>query len=337
MAKLILHIGTEKTGTTSLQKFCALNRSMLARDGLFVPDFLGPDTHYRFPILFYDDKINDDLTLAAKFPLDSLRRAAEKEKIISMLSNEIRSNPDGTFIISSEHLQSRLNSGMIAKLQRLVDDLFQDVLIVVYLRDPLRGAVSRLSTAIKFGHKEAVLPKPSDKDIQKVFNHKQTLNDWVEAFGEERVKPRLFSRYRLKGGSIINDFTALLDIKNDSDYKFPPLSNESLSYAGMQVLSTLNKFGAQELRQKSTFKKLISCINKLTSHEPKYCYSRDEFVAYQEAFLESNNWLRETYFPNYQSLWGETLESPPIEDSQDYPKSTIESEVLCKLILDSYQ
>lgn len=35
--KLILHIGTEKTGTTSIQKFLNLNKDELLNEGIFYP------------------------------------------------------------------------------------------------------------------------------------------------------------------------------------------------------------------------------------------------------------------------------------------------------------
>ena len=45
MTALILHIGTEKTGTTSIQEFLGINRAALAEQGLHVPEFLGARTH----------------------------------------------------------------------------------------------------------------------------------------------------------------------------------------------------------------------------------------------------------------------------------------------------
>lgn len=48
MGRLILHIGTHKTGTTALQKFFDLNRAALAERGIFYPDYdiIGKTGHY---------------------------------------------------------------------------------------------------------------------------------------------------------------------------------------------------------------------------------------------------------------------------------------------------
>jgi hypothetical protein len=46
--RIILHIGTHKTGTTSIQKFCARNRERLRSGGLWYPDYdlIGKESHY---------------------------------------------------------------------------------------------------------------------------------------------------------------------------------------------------------------------------------------------------------------------------------------------------
>ena len=35
--KAIIHIGAEKTGTTSIQAFCSANRALLAKQGVLFP------------------------------------------------------------------------------------------------------------------------------------------------------------------------------------------------------------------------------------------------------------------------------------------------------------
>jgi len=46
--RIILHIGTHKTGTTAIQKFCAVHRTRLREAGLWYPDYdlIGAEGHY---------------------------------------------------------------------------------------------------------------------------------------------------------------------------------------------------------------------------------------------------------------------------------------------------
>lgn len=46
--RIVLHIGTHKTGTTAIQKYCASHRDALRRQGLWYPDYdlIGAEGHY---------------------------------------------------------------------------------------------------------------------------------------------------------------------------------------------------------------------------------------------------------------------------------------------------
>lgn len=48
--KLILHVGTPKTGTTSIQEFLRVNAKVLSRQGITVPTHLGSN-HVLLPVL----------------------------------------------------------------------------------------------------------------------------------------------------------------------------------------------------------------------------------------------------------------------------------------------
>ncbi|NBO66447.1 MAG: hypothetical protein EBU88_16655, partial [Acidobacteria bacterium] len=58
--RLILHIGTEKTGSTSIQTFLSLNHRRLAANGIGVPTCLGTPLHFRLQLMAHDDDVNDD-------------------------------------------------------------------------------------------------------------------------------------------------------------------------------------------------------------------------------------------------------------------------------------
>ena len=64
--QLFLHIGTEKTGTTSIQRWLQANRRQLAREAkIGIPQTLGRDDQFWLPILTYAEDHNDDLTQRA--------------------------------------------------------------------------------------------------------------------------------------------------------------------------------------------------------------------------------------------------------------------------------
>ena len=60
--KCFLHIGTEKTATTTLQNFLHLNRDKFAKYGFLLPKNAGYPNNYKLPILAYNNHRRDDLT-----------------------------------------------------------------------------------------------------------------------------------------------------------------------------------------------------------------------------------------------------------------------------------
>ena len=58
--RLLLHIGTEKTGTTAWQAWLASQRGALDRNRFAVPQSLGPTNHRKLPTSCFDlDRVDD--------------------------------------------------------------------------------------------------------------------------------------------------------------------------------------------------------------------------------------------------------------------------------------
>ena len=92
--KLTIHIGTEKTGTTSIQSFLEINQIALKKQNISCPNSLryaDSFNHRLAAVISYSDKRNDDNT---KFLFNSLdERKKHVENIISALKVEIFNNP----------------------------------------------------------------------------------------------------------------------------------------------------------------------------------------------------------------------------------------------------
>jgi len=70
LKKIILHIGTEKTGTTSIQEFLNLNRVALRDKGFLAPNSGGERHQSNFALIGFDGTT----TFAKKQKLDFLRK-----------------------------------------------------------------------------------------------------------------------------------------------------------------------------------------------------------------------------------------------------------------------
>ncbi|MDH3871116.1 MAG: hypothetical protein OEU44_02765, partial [Gammaproteobacteria bacterium] len=193
--KAILHIGTEKTGTTSIQSCLAANRNCLSDMGYAYPFSPGRMNHRKLAVYAMSHDRTDDFCrrngLLGHEQRISWQEAFRNEFIleISQLDHSIH-----TVILSSEHLQSRLNSSEdVARLHELLASLFSDIKVLVYLRRQDKAATSRYSTALKAGYSMKSILPPSGGN-RRFYDYEHLLDIWSTVFGRKHVVPRIFDR-----------------------------------------------------------------------------------------------------------------------------------------------
>ena len=81
MAKALVHIGLEKTGTTAIQEFLQINKQLLLEEHrIWVADYLGQGSQWLLATLAYENQRDDDLTrtlgsaVSRQSKLDETRR-----------------------------------------------------------------------------------------------------------------------------------------------------------------------------------------------------------------------------------------------------------------------
>lgn len=307
--KCILHIGTEKTGTTSLQEFLHLNRDLLATNGVLYTKSAGLTNNRALSVAAFNLDRRDDLTKSLKI-YDDKELIAYQTAIIDGLKNELRRAKNiHTVIFSSEHIHSRLRTDdELSRLKNILGDLgFDQITIVVYLRVPAEIANSLYSTAIISGNTIIAPPGPHNKYVDNLCNHRKTLVRFREKFGMEAIVPRLFSKTDLVNGSIIDDFFETIGLPiSDNDYIIPEKQNKSLNVLGLELLRRINKeipVFTNSDRPNPLRGNIISYIVTYLQDGEKYGISTELLAKYTEAFRESNEWVRAEYFPDRKVLF----------------------------------
>ena len=334
---LILHIGTEKTGTTSIQNFLKTNIDQLKKNGVFVPQtpMTGNGNHRWIQLFANYDEFSDEFVVSRYFKHEENR----KEKIFhkkKQFIDECQSaaNVCNTLILSSEHLQSRLRTlKQIQRLRNLVEEVADKILIVIYIRDPLKMAVSRLSTAIKSGGAQRVLPPPSLKSFEHVYNHCQTINRWKECFPDAKILVRRFERSLLEKGDVVIDFCSqVIDNFCVDEYEFAKPANETLTLTGMALLRKLNVQFPRFVDKKPNLMRgrIARFVMENTLDGSKFLPSRDEFEAYKNHFSESCESVRSHFFPLEESLFIDQNEFA--EEKIDLAEVEIDPHILENLI-----
>lgn len=243
--KLHLHIGTEKTGTTTIQEVLFNNRRHLNSHGFHFLQSAGPRNNRAIPAYcMIDDKFDDFFkgqritTLADKIRF--------RKKFKSKLDKEIKALPKHihSVIISSEHFHSRINSNEeVTNVWNLLSEYFSEINVVCYVREQSATCSSLYSTAIKAGSIvsfDKFLTRCRPGNIY--YNYYNMLSNWRDVFGQNRLTVSLFSRESFVNGDLIDDFFHRMDpkiLKNLS--KNIQNENESLTKIGQLIGQVINQ------------------------------------------------------------------------------------------------
>ena len=100
--RLILHIGSDKTGTTSIQKALSLSRNYLAQKGVLYPQLENSDNHNLLAVSFMGKE--------RRQPRRLVRRYGNSDAVLSASGNawlaikqQLEQNDFHTVILSGEH------------------------------------------------------------------------------------------------------------------------------------------------------------------------------------------------------------------------------------------
>lgn len=310
----ILQIGTEKTGTTTLQSFLAQNRERLQARGIQYPRFPGHSNHTALVAYAMEDRRRDPLRGAFGVHSDAavtgFRRRIEEQAKAEL------SDP-GSTIFCSEHCHSRLTS--LTEVRRLRDLLvphFDHIDISVYLRRQDKVATSLYSTRLKSGSTDLdVLPRTDADDPY--FNYDRSLALWEEVFGRRNVHVRLFDRSEFVNGDVIDDFLAAWDLGTPRDYLAVEKLNQSIDAPAQDFLRRVNATlePLPGLPKEVVQGPLADALARHFSGKGPLP-ARSAAEAFYMKYRDLNEAVRWRYFPGRETLFDENFDAYPASDDR---------------------
>lgn len=319
--RAIVHIGTEKTGSTSIQEYLYQNRERLAESGFYLIQSAGEKKQRALPAYCLRDDKYDDF-----FRDQGITTLPQKKEFqrnfLNIFQDEIQSIPKGihTVIMSSEHFHSRTNTqDEVGNVSELLSSFFSEITIICYLRDQVAMCTSFYSTAIKAGHRpsfEKFVLNCNTKNIY--YNYSEMLSNWERSFGLKSLKISVFSPGEFLNGDLLDDFTAKLDpaLVGRLDKKIM-MANESLSYAGQVLGTAVNSVfpsSAQEVEVIAMRNKCLKIIYDKCKGKGEQPSLDDQRRIYAE-FADSNEKVRQQFFPDKPVLF------PPVLDEAETNKT----------------
>ena len=222
--RLTLHIGSHKTGTTSLQWTFLANREVLQSRGLsFVTGGSQPNLH----------------AFVGLGPTRCLIPDGFRLRDHEALAAALAAAPGPEVFASSENLSFFFQAEAIAELAALVRPHFSQIRILCYLRRQDRHAVSHHQEGAKparapagelWGHATVALPAAHPRHAL-YLDYDRRIGHWADAFGEEALIARVFDRSSLKDGDLVADALQALGIASQG---LQPIADLNTSLGAVQ-------------------------------------------------------------------------------------------------------
>jgi len=235
---LVLHIGSGKTGTTSIQNFLHLNRERLAELGHLYPKSPGAKRHLRLGLFVKPDSELDGTIVWSRqrFSDPTAFRRSFRRKLFA----EINDSGLSHVILSDEALYGSSNEA-IRRLRTFTDRNARRLRLVLYLRRQDDHLSSRYQQVVKTGEVRRLAERTKRLDLSSTYDYHTRLSTWQRLVEPTEFVVRRFERDSFVDGSLFQDFldAAGVDVRADDLEQVEP-RNESLDAEAVEFLRLLN-------------------------------------------------------------------------------------------------
>jgi hypothetical protein len=235
----ILHIGGEKTGSTTLQCTLAANRKALAAEGILYSRVAGPENHILLALHATAGWGSGDLRAMAGLTDDDAF-AEFLDTFPDRLREEAEASGARVFVYSNEHLSSRIRDAEgVRRLWALLGPVADEIRIAYYARPQEELVASGWSTMVKSG---SAAPFDLDHLLRHgtPLDHHQVLDRWGAFFADPYWILRPYQRQAMAGGDIVEDFLVATGIPAGAVPRRIAMRNRSLDAVTAEFLRLYN-------------------------------------------------------------------------------------------------
>ena len=300
MKKLVLHVGTPKTGTTAIQKFLMNNAAALEERGIYYPVF--PSRWPGVEIARNGHFIFQDVMARLDHPTFNTRPNLLPpctEKFAQLVANL-----DGTMILSDEtfwQMASRFED-TLPTLKNICDGLgFDSYQIIVYLRRQDVLVESWYAQRVK-GVKVTSITFDKylkSKATHQVCTYNKVIKRFEEVFGQQNVHIGIYDRKLLKAGDSAADFMDVigLDIEDPAFDRGVEEENDSIRSNNFLELKRMANT-SDAYRAGSNFLKMVSvsASNNFPEAEKTSLFTPEQRKEYMAQYEKGNRELARRYF-----------------------------------------
>ncbi len=299
--KCILHIGTLKTGSTSIQYYMKSNRKALARQGILYPNFkwLGQKGNHR-ALAYY--AAGNDWVFDKGFNTNSKSKKLVWNKTFEEYLGSVLhqgKNKIKTVVFSSEQLHMRLTKAShVQKLTNLLSKFFDEIKIVVYLKPQSTLAVSHFSQILK-GNRQITDFFEWIEDSNAVYDYSNMLDMWSRVTGQDNVLIRLMDNSDESIKDVVKDIATIINA--DTSQLKNLESNRNISYdsISLDLLILLNIYFSKG-KKNELKRSIVKYLRDASSSGKKKLPAKKEVKAFDERYFEKNRKIARKYFNREQ-------------------------------------
>ena len=283
--KITFHIGTHKTGSTSIQRFLFQNtRELSLHDVEYPTDFLFGYAHHALAQFFNRN---------GKMPDFAKRKFHTRE----IWDNALRSH--------IERLTKRSHSKIIYSSEafwigkpELLAEYFKDfeINVVVFLRRQDLWFESR------FNQNSKITPFGHDSFGDFIDNQKtagyyyERLSHWADIFGKENIQVFPFETQQIDG-DLVRFFIKHLGITWYNGFEMPPSLNIKLNRACTEYIM---HHPAKDRKEDQKFHRLLDCLEKYSAENPdpeeyRFVSTPEQRVKILEKYRSSNEMVAKEF------------------------------------------
>jgi hypothetical protein len=281
---LYLHIGTWKTGSSTIQHNLYKQRGELKKEGFF---YLCKEDK----MVVSDGKMRHFTSLENEF----IRKS--RKKLSAIL--ERHQGKEYTYISSAEEYSGSpfmgfKNAGAVAKnLNEIMKGFDLDAKVIVYLRRQDRFFESLYQQSIRLGESHSFEEFYEQFD-ETDFNWLYLLDSYSEVFGKQNVIVRRYHpKYLPEENSLIRDFGRVIGSRMLSEFSTTQSKNKGYSRDTLEITRIMNKYFEGEERYQ--LRKLFDRIGFKNPLEGYTFFTKSAREQFLERYKDQNRQIAASY------------------------------------------
>ena len=306
MKTLYIHIGTPKTGTTSIQNFCGLNREKLKEQGVLYPIM---NYHYE------RKSVNRNGYFLTGTIKENGTRNKEKEK--QVFDSELQYIVDcfkenDTILLSDESIwwaTATRRKGLWKDLKKHSEQHNYQIKVIVYLRRQDQFMMSRYNQRLKTDFVASTQSfdeyfADMNGRFKCVMDYRERIDNIAKSISKENVIVKRFDRNYFYNGDLNQDFLNILGVKvDDSFQQLKETANTGISVQSGEIKRVLNRLKPITMAENNKLLEILNECENVLPESNTSLMSTDEVKNFMEQFVDSNESIVDEYIGDGKPLF----------------------------------